>query len=114
MYKRQAGYIIEADIVAELDGGRVAAMLAADAQLDVGAGLAAAFGSHLDQLANAVLIQSGEGIVLIDLVLIVGIQELAGVVTAEALSLIHISGAILQASWCWDWCRLLCNMFSFI
>ena len=70
--------------MAELDGGRVAAMLAADAQLDVGAGLAAAFGSHLDQLANAVLIQSGEGIVLIDLVLIVGIQELAGVVTAEA------------------------------
>ena len=48
--------------MAELDGGRVAAMLAADAQLDVGAGLAAAFGSHLDQLANAVLIQSGEGI----------------------------------------------------
>ncbi len=24
------------------------------------------------------------------------------------------TGAILQASWCWDWCRLLCNMFSFI
>ena len=70
--------------MAELDGGGIAAVLAADAQLDVGAGLAAQLGSHLHQLAHAVLIQTGEGIALEDLVVIVGAQELAGVVTAEA------------------------------
>ena len=59
-------------------------MLAADAQLDVGAGLAAAFGSYLDQLANAVLIQLCEGIVFVDLSVVVSGQELACVVTAEA------------------------------
>ena len=53
--------------MAELNGARIAAMLAADAQLDVGAGLAAKIGSHLHQLANAVLIEPGKRIGLIDL-----------------------------------------------
>ena len=57
-------------------------MLAADAQLDVGTGLTAQIGSHLDQLAHAGLIQTGEGIVLIDLLVVVVAQELAGVITA--------------------------------
>ena len=70
--------------MAELDGGRIAAVLAADTQLQVGAGLAAQGSGHLDQLANAVLIQAGEGIALIDLAGVVGIQELTGVVTGEA------------------------------
>ena len=58
----RAAHVVEAHVVAELDGGGIAAVLAADAQLDVGAGLAAQFGSHLHQLAHAVLIQTGEGI----------------------------------------------------
>ena len=67
----------------ELDGGRIAAVLAADAQLDVGAGLLAQLDSHVNQLADAHLVYLGEGIVFIDLLVIVGIKELAGVVTAE-------------------------------
>jgi len=70
--------------VEELHGGGVAAYLAADAQVDVGAGLAAQLGGHVHQLANALLVQTGEGILLVDLLVVVGAQELAGVVTAEA------------------------------
>ena len=70
--------------MAEFHGGRVAAVFAADAQLDIGAGSSAHIGSHLHQSAHAVLIQSCEGIGLIDLAGIVGVQELARIVTADA------------------------------
>ena len=59
-------------------------MLAADAQMDVGAGGAAQLAGHIHQLAHTDLIQPGERIALIDLVVVVGGQELAGIVTAEA------------------------------
>ena len=59
-------------------------MLAADAQTQLGTGGAAQLGSHLDQLAYAVLVQMSEGIALVDLVVVVVAQELAGVVTARA------------------------------
>jgi len=70
--------------VAELDARGVAAVLAADAQAQVGAGLAAVVCSHLDQLADADLIQVLERIALVDLVLVVSTQELGSVITAEA------------------------------
>ena len=70
--------------MAELHGGGVAALLAADAQLDVRAGLAAQLAGHLHQTAHAHLIQLGEGIGLVDLPVVVAGQELAGVVAAEA------------------------------
>ena len=73
-----AGDIVQAHIVAELHGGGVAAVLAADAQLQVGAGLAAQLAGHFHQTAHAGLIQTGEGIALVDLVGVVGVQELAG------------------------------------
>ena len=62
--------------MAELDARGVAAVLAADAQAQVGAGLAAVVCSHLDQLADADLIQVLERIALVDLVLVVSAQEL--------------------------------------
>ena len=55
-------------------------MLAADAQLDVRAYLAALLNSHRDQLAYAVLVEVCERIGLIDLALVVVGQELACVV----------------------------------
>ena len=70
--------------MAELDRRGVAAVLAADAQAQVGTGGAAVGGSHLDQLAHADLIQVLERIALVDLVVVVSAQELGGVVTAEA------------------------------
>lgn len=83
--ERAAGNVAQTDVVAELHGGGVAALLAADAQLDVRAGLTAKFGSHLDEAADAGLIQLGERIGLVDLAVIVGSEELARVVTAEAV-----------------------------
>ena len=38
--------------MAELNGGGIAAVLAADTKLDVGAGLTAESAGHLNQLAN--------------------------------------------------------------
>ena len=55
--------------MAELHARGIAAVLAADAQTQIGAGLAAIMGSHLDQLADADLIQMLERIALVDLVL---------------------------------------------
>ena len=79
-----AGYVIQTDLVAELNGGRIAAVLAADAQMDVGTGAAAQFCSHAYQTAYTMYVQLGEGVKLVDLVVVVGIQELASVITAEA------------------------------
>ena len=65
--ERAAGHVVQTDLVAELDGGRIAAVLAADAEVQVGAGLAAESGGHLDELADADLVEAGERIVLVDL-----------------------------------------------
>ena len=78
-----AGDIIQSNVVAEHDRGGIAAVLAADAQVDVGVGGPAPAAGVVDQAAHAVLVQLGEGIELIDLLLIVGVQEFAGVVPRE-------------------------------
>ena len=57
--------------MAELNGGRIAAVLAADAEMQVGTGLAAERGRHLDELADAGLVETGERVVLIDLTVVV-------------------------------------------
>ena len=59
-------------------------MLTADTQFDVRAGLLAELSSHLNQLANAILIQLLERIGLVDLLAVVFIQELASIVSGEA------------------------------
>ena len=48
-----AGHIVQTHAVAELHAGGVAAVLAADAQMDVGAGGAAQLAGHIHQLAEA-------------------------------------------------------------
>src|SRR5699024_3939160 len=72
----RAADVVQADVVAELDRRGVAAVLAADAQTQVGTGGAAVGGSHLDQAADADLIQVLERIALVDLAVVVGAQEL--------------------------------------
>src|ERR1035438_4387966 len=57
----RAGDVVEPDLVAELDGLRIAAMLAAKAHLEVGAGVASLGRGHLHQLPNARLVKGGEG-----------------------------------------------------
>ena len=82
--ERAAGDVVQADVMAELDGGGIAAVLAADTELDVRTGGAAHFGGHLHELADALLVEVGERIGLVDLVVVVGVEELAGIVAAEA------------------------------
>ena len=73
-------------------------MLAADAQVDIGVGGPAPAGGVGDQTAHAVLVQTGEGVALEDFLLIVGVQELARVVTAEAEDqLSQVVGAVIAA-----------------
>ena len=79
-----AGDVVQADFVAEFDGGGIAAVLAADAAMQLRIGALAQLHGHFHQLANAHGVQTGEGIGFIDLVGIIGGQELAGVVAGEA------------------------------
>ena len=51
--ERAAGDVVQANVMAELDGSGIAAVLAADTELDVRAGGAAHFSSHLHELADA-------------------------------------------------------------
>ena len=83
--ERRAGHIVQTDLVAELYGAGVTAVLTADTAVQLGTGSFTVLHSHLHQLANAVTIQLGEGIVLKDLGVIVSVQELTGVITAEAV-----------------------------
>src|SRR5436305_705516 len=60
--KRRAGDIIESDPVAESDRGGVAAVLAADAELDVRPCAAAALDTDLDLFADILLVNRDERI----------------------------------------------------
>ena len=64
----RAADIVQTNLVAELDAGRISTVLAADAQTQVGTGLTAIMCSHLDQLADTDLVQMLERIALVDLV----------------------------------------------
>lgn len=69
----RAGNIIKADVVAELDGSRVAAVLTADTAVELRVDGLAHSDGHLHELADAVLIKLCERIVLKDLGVIVSI-----------------------------------------
>src|SRR5215471_14753606 len=67
----RAGDVVEPGLVAEEHRRRVAAVLAANAELELGAHLAAALAGDLDQLAHALGIERGEWVVLEDAALLV-------------------------------------------
>src|SRR5688572_33050278 len=72
----RAADIVQAGAVAELNRLGVAAVLAADADLEVAAGGAAALRADLHQLAHALLVERHEGVVGEDPALDVARQEL--------------------------------------
>ena len=82
--ERRAGHIVQTDLVAELDGCRVAAVLAADTYVELRVDGLAELDGHIHELAYAGLVELCERIVLKDLGVIVSGEELARVVTAEA------------------------------
>jgi len=59
-------------------------MLAANAQLDIGAGGASAIGTDFDQLAHAFLVEGDEGVLFDDALLFIGLEEGSRVVTRDA------------------------------
>src|SRR5262245_5247689 len=67
--------IVETDLVAERHRGRIAAMLAADADLEIGPDLAAAGDADLHQFADAVPIDRDERIDLQDSLADIGAEE---------------------------------------
>ena len=76
----------------EFNRGRVTTVFTTDTELDVGAGDTAELASHFYELTNAGLVDLSEGIVFVDLLVIVSGEELTSVVTAEAES--HLSKVV--------------------
>src|SRR4029077_2915792 len=60
--ERRAGDVVERELVAEGDRGRVAAVLAADADLELVARLPATLDADAHQLADALAVDGDEGI----------------------------------------------------
>lgn len=79
--ERRAGYIIQTDLVAELNRCRVAAVLTADTAVELWINWLTKFKSHFHKLAYAVLVELSKWIVLVDLCIIVSIEELTSVIS---------------------------------
>ena len=77
--------VVEPDLVAERNRSGIAAVLAADADLEIGPRLAATRDTDLDQFADAVAIHRNERIDLQDALGDVGAEESGGVVAADAV-----------------------------
>src|SRR5512137_2952704 len=78
--ERRTTDVIHADLVAESHAGRLAALLAADADFELLIGLSATLDADLDQLADADLVDGLERIAGQDLLANVIRQEAADVV----------------------------------
>src|SRR5690606_31626503 len=78
--------VIEAGLLAEGDARRIAAVLSADAELDVGPGRPAPLGGEGDELADALDVEADEGIAGIDALVDVGGEEVARIVPRNAES----------------------------
>src|SRR6266545_1270596 len=83
-HERGAGDIRHADPVAELHRGRLAAVLAADADLEMGPDLPAPLDADLHHLADPLLVEHGERVGRQQLLVEVEREELADVVAAVA------------------------------
>src|SRR5262249_52933159 len=84
--ERRAGHVIKTDLVAERDRGRITAMLAADAELDVFTHLAATLGGDAHQFADAVAIDRHERVVCQNAFCSVDAQKACGIVAADTES----------------------------
>src|ERR1700691_5475230 len=79
----RARNISESDAMTEFHGIRIAAVFAADAELDVGTRLATFRDGDFHELANAGLVNRVERIFLHDLRFLICAEETAGIVTAH-------------------------------
>src|SRR5690242_18917287 len=81
----RAGHVVQPDVVTERDGGRIAAMFAADADLQRWPRLAAALDADLDELADALAVERDERIDLQNALGDIGAKEARGIVAADAV-----------------------------
>src|SRR5665647_2539862 len=88
--ERRAAHVVHAGAVAELDALGIAAVLAADADLEARPGAATPLDAHLHELADALLVEGRERVGRPDLLLLGDVEreELAGVVAAHARRLV--------------------------
>src|SRR5262249_35492419 len=82
--ERRAADVVEAHGLEEADARGIAAVLAADADLELRFGRPSALDRRLDQLTPALLVEGDEGVAPEDAALDVGGEELSGVVAREA------------------------------
>src|SRR5579884_1173302 len=81
----RAAHVVQAEFVAERDGGRIAPVLAADADLEVGPGAPPALDAEPHELAHPRAVERLERVARQDLLLDVRTQELGlGIVAREA------------------------------
>ena len=88
----RAGYVVKADLVAELYGCGVTTVLAADTNVKLGIYGTAEGYCHVHKLTNTGGVELSEGIVLEDLCIVVSIEELTCVITREAIG--HLSKVV--------------------
>ena len=79
--ERRAGHIVQTDLVAELYGAGVTAVLTADTAVELWINWLTKFKSHFHKLAYTVLVELSKWIVLVDLCIIVSIEELTSVIS---------------------------------
>src|SRR5262249_19387662 len=82
--ERRARDVVEPDGIAERDRSRIAAMLAADAELEIVPRLAPALDRNLDELADAFTVERDERIDRQDALRRIGTEKARGVVAADA------------------------------
>src|SRR3954447_17764975 len=76
--------VVESDLVEEVHGRGVAAVLAADAKFQIRTGLATPFDGHRDEPADPDGVDRGERILIEDLAVRVDLEKLADVISREA------------------------------
>src|SRR5262249_51619350 len=82
--RRRAAHVVEPGAMAELDGRRVPGVLAADAELQVGAREPPALDGEIDDPTDPRLIDARERVAREDLLLPIRLEEGAHVVAAQA------------------------------
>ena len=82
--ERRAAHVGQAGLIAEIDGGRIASLLSADADLEVGTRGTALFDGHLDEQPDAVPVDGLERIGGKKLLVEVFVHESPYIVAAEA------------------------------
>ena len=82
----RTGHVVEPGAVEEFHGIRIAAVLAADADLEFLVCLTTTFDAYFNKLAHAFLIKAGEWVVVKNFLILVGWKETGRVIPGKTQS----------------------------